>query len=96
MKKEMPTGAVIAAIVVLVLIIGFFIYRGLRGDRPTATARQIQLMKVLERTKGDVTRMTPDERKFYEEAVRTGFYSPTNAGSTGSSGYPSPPQPGAR
>ena len=105
MQKEIPPAALFAVGAAIVLLLGFFIYRGIRGDQSSApTQMGAQLPKILERTGGDVSKMSADEKKIYDDAVRTGYYRPTMSGagamaprSQGTSGgpgsYPAAPRP---
>jgi hypothetical protein len=93
MQKEVNPGVFIGAIAVVVLIAGFFVYRAIVGNVSSAPSDiGGRLMKVMERTGGDVNKMTPDEKKVYDEAVKTGYYRPGgSSGHMSSSGGPNVP-----
>jgi hypothetical protein len=93
MKQEVSPGVLIGAAVVVVAVLGFFIYRGVAGEVSSAPSDMgARLMKVMERTGGDVSKMNAEEKKVYEEAVKSGYYRPGGAsGMMSSSGQPTAP-----
>jgi|GEM_PF-3100160 hypothetical protein len=93
MKQEVPPGVIFGAIAAAVLLLGFLVYKGIVGDKSSAPSDMgMQLSKVIARTGGDVRKMTPEEKKVYDQAVTSGYYRPGgSSGSISSSGQPNVP-----
>lgn len=93
MKQEVSPGVLIGVAVVVVAVIGFFIYRGVKGEVSSAPSEMgSKLMPIMARTSGDVSKMTPEEKKVYNEAVKSGYFRPGgSSGRMGSSGQSSAP-----
>jgi hypothetical protein len=88
MQKEVSPGVLIGVAVVVVTVLGFFGYRVIKGEVSDAVSPMAsKLMPVMARTNGDVSKMTPEEKKIYDEAVKSGYFRPY-----GSSGPMGPPR----
>ncbi|MEJ5250957.1 MAG: hypothetical protein HPY54_10925 [Chthonomonadetes bacterium] len=72
LKKEVSPATAIAVIAVVVLIVGFFLYRAFVGERPSMAPSQtgLKINELVNRTGGDARLLTPEERKLVIEAIQ--------------------------
>lgn len=83
MHKELPKGTAIAIIVAVVLVVALlFAWTYFGGGKKQDTAGELskQAMEILQRTRGNVQQMTPEERKVFQEAVSRGLVPAAAAG----------------
>ena len=78
---------IIAAAIAAIVLAGVLIFWGVAGG-PSAGPTDLgaKLPGILERSGGDVSKMTAEEKKVYDEAVRTGYYRPEMSGPAAASG----------
>jgi hypothetical protein len=61
MKKEISPGIFIGIIAAVAVIAGFFIFKAITGDKSDAPSEMgQQLAKIMDRTGGDTSKMTPE------------------------------------
>lgn len=93
MKKEISPAIMFGTIAVVLVVAGFFIFKAISGDKSNAPSEMgQQLTKIMDRTGGDTSKMTPEEQKIYDKAVESGYYRPGgNSGRMSSTGQPNAP-----
>ena len=88
MKKEISPGVLIGVVAAVVLVAGFFLFKAIVGDKSDAPSDMAQqLTRVLEKSGGDPSKMSPEDKKIYDKAVETGYYRPYGM-SGNASNYP--------
>lgn len=72
LKKEVSPALAAVVIAIVVLVAGFFLYRAVVGNRPSAAPSQatLKLNELVNRTGGDARLLTPEERKMVVEAIQ--------------------------
>ncbi len=78
MKNEVPVGAAVAVVVVLVAVVAYLLIGKagtgkVQSAGPVSAASVQQAQQILARTRGDRSKMTPDEAKTYDAAVSKGL-----------------------
>ncbi len=101
MKKEVSPVLAIAVVVIAVLIAGFFLWRAWSGGRSTEVSDIGQEVNaVIQKARGDISKLTPEDRAVLERAMKQGYPLPPGLQAQltgGSGGAPvtgAPPMPG--
>jgi len=69
MDSKLKTPVTIGGIVVVLILVGIFIYSqsGPAAIQPKAVGAQLTVAKLVEKAEKDPSSLTPDERKFYNQ-----------------------------
>ncbi len=89
MKKEVSPVLAIAVVVIAVLIAGFFLWRAWSGGKRTEVSDIGQEVNaVIQKARGDISKLTPEDRAVLERAMKQGYPLPPGlqAQLTGSGG----------
>ena len=78
MKREIPVSVAIAAVAIIVVLVGFFLFSTLRGGHPSSSSSSTPALvarvnKILQRTHGNTNMMSTQEKSLYEEALHRGL-----------------------
>lgn len=70
MKKQVPVPAVVAVVVLLIAVAGFFMWRQTSGSGPQYIAAGGAGMAAFKKAGGDITKgMTPAEKQVMEQSM---------------------------
>lgn len=74
MKKQVSSVVATVVILIVVIIAGFFLWRAYRGEKTTAVSDIGQRVNaVIQKSGGDLSKLTPEDRAVLEEARKQGY-----------------------